>query len=510
MVRRGVGTASASLLCLLALVGSASAEGQVYDHASDGRMTRMWVPEGLRSIRGTLIYGNPAGGDARGYIENNALRGFALQYDFVVIGTASFGYLQGDEIEIWEAHLAALAAASGHAELVHAPWAPLGFSNGGQMSYGFNALRPEKVIGFITNKGGYYNDPLPVEAALATPGILVAGEEDTEYRRTVIRTLFEENRARGALWAWVEEQGMGHEGDDERLFLPFLAEAVRLRYPEDTAPTDSSGVTLLDLVEEEGWLVDQTTWNENLTTIAPYDEYEGDPAVAGWVPSRGVAYLYRAFATRTDWLIKGGGGQILDRPLYIERPEWGEYWWQLPGEATELQNVRIDTSEYPYWTRVEFFSNGDLLASVEGNGTGQNSVSADLLLGGGVHGLSALVTDLDQTVRTTGLRHRAVVGEPLDPSSATDVAAPGCRLQLAGPNPAAAKIRLSYTIERDAFVVVSIFDPRGRRVMLLREGSKPAGTHRLDWSPEASPAGVYFGRLDTGGMTRTVRFVLLH
>ena len=89
------------------------------------------------------------------------LRQFAELHDFALIGTSFWGNLSGMEINIWDSHLQALASASEHPELVHAPWAPMGFSNGGQMSYGFNALRPEKTIAFIANKGCCYNTTSP-------------------------------------------------------------------------------------------------------------------------------------------------------------------------------------------------------------------------------------------------------------------------------------------------------------------------------------------------------------
>ncbi len=496
------------LLAFLAPI--AAAGGTIFDYTGEGRSTRMWVPDDLDTVRGLLIYGNPAGGDARHYVENLALRGFAIQYGFVVIGTAGFGYLQNDEIEIWERHLVALASMSGYGEIVYAPWAPLGFSNGGQMSYGFNARRPGKVIGFVANKGGYYNDSHPPEEALATPGILVAGELDSDYRRTVIRMLFEENRARGALWTWVEEQEMGHEGDDERLFLPFLAEALQLRYPSDQVPTDTSGVTLVDLMEEDGWLVDTASWSDPLTRIASYDQYEGDPATAGWVPSEGVAYLYRAFATRTDWITHGGGGSILDRPLYIEIPGWDDYWTRPAGEAPDVLTVRIDTREYPFWTAVAFYSNARLLALVEGDGSGVDSVGVDLILDGGVHGLSALVTDLDGTVRTTGLRHRVVIGEVLSPSDVV----PSDRgmssiLRIAGSNPTNGPVHLLCRIKNDAVVDLSVFDVAGRRIDRLYAGEMRPGDHAIRWDAGGHRSGIYFIRMQVGSGTRTVRFSLL-
>ena len=139
------------------------------------------------------------------------------------------------------------------------------------MSYGFNALRPEKVIAFITNKGCCYNDRLPSEAALHTPGLLIAGELDTQVRRDSIRGLFNDNRPRGALWSWVEEENTGHARTDDEIVLPFMAEAIRLRYPSGELPSATVWRFLLALNEEDGWLADQSTWTSGLVDVASYD-----------------------------------------------------------------------------------------------------------------------------------------------------------------------------------------------------------------------------------------------
>ena len=87
--------------------------------------------------------------------------------------------------------------------------------------------RPEKTIAFITNKGCCYNNTLPPTASLNTPGILIAGELDTDVRRNNIRALFDNNRSRGALWSWVEQPGIGHAGLAQELTVPFMDEAIR-------------------------------------------------------------------------------------------------------------------------------------------------------------------------------------------------------------------------------------------------------------------------------------------
>lgn len=388
---------------------SAFADGAIFDFQTGQRATRMWVPSALPSVRGIIIYGNGAGGDDRHHINDQTLRGVARHFGFVIIATAYWANMHAREIGLWDTHLQALADLSGYPELINAPWVALGLSNGGQMAYGFNVFCPEKVIGFAINKGGYYCDPYPSQESLETPGILISGELDAEFRRRNIQGLFLTNRSRGARWAWVEEQAMGHEGDADRLLVPYLSECIEVRYPHDQIPTATTTVTLKFLPEDEGWLIDPSTWDNDLTTIAPYRLYLSERAKAGWVPNRACAFLYRAFATRTDWIELSAPGFISDRPFYIEIPGFGDYWDRPPGIAPCHQTIIIDTREYPMWTLVRIYANDLLLAQVPSGVFPKTSASLTILLGPGVYGLSGLVTGADGRTRTTGLRHRSVI-----------------------------------------------------------------------------------------------------
>src|SRR3954467_8198501 len=123
-------------LVIAALVGlNPCAHCQVYDYTTDIRGTRMWVPSGLQTIKGILVWGNGAGADERNAVYAPWLENFARIHNFALVGTSMWGNLAGSEINAWDTHIAGLANASGHPELRNAPLAPIGFSNGGQMSY---------------------------------------------------------------------------------------------------------------------------------------------------------------------------------------------------------------------------------------------------------------------------------------------------------------------------------------------------------------------------------------
>jgi dienelactone hydrolase len=384
----------AAVSVLMTIASPLSAIAQTFNHSESGRLTRLWIPADAETVRGILIIGNGAGGDSTGAALNSIYQRFGDLHNFAVIGTGLWSNFSSfSEISIWDNHLAALATASGHPELVHAPYAPIGLSNGGQMSYGFNALRPEKVIAFITNKGCCYNDRLPSDAALHTPGLLIAGELDTLVRRDSIRGLFDDNRPRGALWAWVEEENTGHARSDDEIVLPFMAEAIRLRYPSGELPSATSGVSLRALNEEDGWLADQSTWMSGLAEVASYAGYLGDKSTAGWLLNENMAQLYRAFAT-------------YDKPVSIQFPSLpvllGEF---LSASLPVTLNVQINTAGIMDWSKVELFDYAQKVGEVlPGGAPSSTAIVPATLSAGDVHALTALVTRADGiTTRTTNI-----------------------------------------------------------------------------------------------------------
>ena len=275
-----------------------AAPGTTYDVSVAGKDVRVWLPTGSPVIRGLYIHGNGAGGDDRGITGRAHYQAFGAIHEFGIVGTKGYGnaMVSYDGPNFMEA-LRVVALASNRPELVHCPWVCGGMSNGGQMAYSFNAWKPERVIAFIVNKGCCYENRTPSAAALMTPGILIAGATDTATRRTSIQGLFNENRPRGALWCWVEEENTGHStGDSDSLFLLFFSEAIKARYPSDQLPVGGP-VQLRPVSEASGWLVDQSTWTSGITKVYPFASYPGISSSAGWLLNETVARYYQAFSS---------------------------------------------------------------------------------------------------------------------------------------------------------------------------------------------------------------------
>jgi hypothetical protein len=77
------------------------------------------------------------------------------------------------------------------------------------------------------------------------------------------------------------------------------------------------------------------------------------------------------------------------------------------------------------------------------------------------------------------------------------------------PNPFNPSTTISFALERETDITLSIFDLTGRRVRTLTEGKWNAGTHDVHLDGAALPSGLYFARLRAGGLTKTQKLVLL-
>ena len=75
------------------------------------------------------------------------------------------------------------------------------------------------------------------------------------------------------------------------------------------------------------------------------------------------------------------------------------------------------------------------------------------------------------------------------------------------PNPSSDIARVTYWIESDTNVRLSVYDLAGRRLAVLDEGHRAAGYHDVSLAPERFPAGTYLVRLDTPLGNRSVTLV---
>jgi len=77
------------------------------------------------------------------------------------------------------------------------------------------------------------------------------------------------------------------------------------------------------------------------------------------------------------------------------------------------------------------------------------------------------------------------------------------------PNPFNAQTTISFSLETQSLVNISIYDITGRLVDVLTSRTYQAGKHYLAWDAADQPSGIYFARLSAGEAIKTNRMVLI-
>ena len=118
----------------------------------------------------------------------------------------------------------------------------------------------------------------------------------------------------------------------------------------------------------------------------------------------------------------------------------------------------------------------------------------------------AITPENKQWILDEILRAPAAVRETAPVASRTS------RLHPAFPNPASDETAIRFDLARGGRVRLSVYDPSGRRIAVLRDRTLAAGTHRLLWdgadpTGQSVAGGIYLLRLDGPGGGNTVKLV---
>jgi hypothetical protein len=93
---------------------------------------------------------------------------------------------------------------------------------------------------------------------------------------------------------------------------------------------------------------------------------------------------------------------------------------------------------------------------------------------------------------------------------APEAGRPGLALELrpSVPGPVAQGATIRFAVPRAGRVVLELVDVGGRRVETILDGARGAGPHEIVWARRRLPGGVYFVRLEAGGLSETRKLVL--
>jgi hypothetical protein len=77
------------------------------------------------------------------------------------------------------------------------------------------------------------------------------------------------------------------------------------------------------------------------------------------------------------------------------------------------------------------------------------------------------------------------------------------------PNPFNSSTKISFSLSEPGAVALSIYNIQGQRVVELVRGNREAGEHSITWDASEYPSGIYFSRLEAGGLSKTTKMILL-
>lgn len=274
--------------------------GNNYDKAE----FRLWYPNGPQSLRAVVVLVPGSNVDGRAQVDDQVWQAFATKHHFALIGLRLtdkpheqafieeyVNVSQGSGQAFLNA-LTAFAGRTQHHELATAPLLLWGFSAGGEFNYEFVSWKPERVIGFVVNKGGIYYTALASQAARKVPGLLFIGGKDLDSRVQTITGLFALNRRAGALWALAEEPAAAHVvGRSRDLAIMFFQDILPLRLTE-RGSSEGEADALHPIAESSGFLGDSKT-----RTVRRVGNGDVSSYPTAWLPTVRVAKAWEALLT---------------------------------------------------------------------------------------------------------------------------------------------------------------------------------------------------------------------
>jgi len=277
----------------------------------------VWIPDGVKTLRGVIVHQHGCGSGACKGGETAAFdlhwQALARKWNCALLGP-SFQQDDKQNCRMWcdprngsaKTFLRALkdlAKSSGHPELETAPWCLWGHSGGGFWASIMQTMHPDRIVAIWCRSGtaftawekGEIAKPTIPEAAYGVPLMLNPGLKERDDKRfagawTGSLAMLNAYRAKGSPIGFAPDPRTNHEcGDSRYLAIPFFDACLAARLPESGtklkpidmkaamwAPTDgTSFARTVEKPEAAGWLPNESfasLWAEYVKTGATEDK----------------------------------------------------------------------------------------------------------------------------------------------------------------------------------------------------------------------------------------------
>jgi len=274
----------------------------------------LWIPDGVKTIRGVIVHQHGAGMTASTEGSTAAYdlhwQALAKKWDCALLGPSYHVLNDGDlgpagseywfdprrgSDKVFLKALEDLGAKSGHSELAIVPWALWGHSAGAGWADVMATLHPERVVGIYYRSGAalVWNykpaeyPPVPIPAtAYSIPRMCTAGVKEGGLTK-ILRATFRTYRSKCAPAGFASDPRTGHECGDSRYFaIPFLDACLAMRLPQK----GSRDQTLRPVDMSKAWLAPLGG-----DFAVPAVEYKGDLKESVWLPNEAVAKAWMEY-----------------------------------------------------------------------------------------------------------------------------------------------------------------------------------------------------------------------
>ena len=271
----------------------------------------LWLPPGVKQVRGVIVHQHGCGQGAQmgclAAAQDLHWRALAEKWDCALLGTSyrapdndcgAWADPRRGSRETFHRVLRELAAKTKHPEIENAPWCLWGHSGGGWWASDMLALEPERCVAVWLRSGSAYGGKLDAKdkappavpaAALRVPVMCNPGAKekgDARFSKAYDSTLthFRDWRAKGALIGFAADPNSGHDcGGSRYLAIPFFDTALAARLPEKNGP-------LQPMPTDGAWLAAPFS-----SEAKPAATFTGPAQEAVWLPNERLAIAWSEY-----------------------------------------------------------------------------------------------------------------------------------------------------------------------------------------------------------------------
>lgn len=258
---------------------------------------RIYQPTNTESFKAVFLISEHGMGSKM--MEDPIIRKFADRRGIALVGFIGNPMQRGfGPANLMEGVLTRIGAKIEHPELPSLPVFTFGHSNGTGFSASYPAMKPDKVIGWISYHSGTGAQLLP-PGIEKVPGLVMHGNLDRFFNNGQEAAVKQLRSTRNAPVSLTVEAFVEHWPKDYpmtyRYMIEFMEACIRIRYPNNEIDPSSK---FANFTMEAGWLgenYDRLKAGFQSLPIAPYKEFSGDKTSANWLPDKTFAETWRRY-----------------------------------------------------------------------------------------------------------------------------------------------------------------------------------------------------------------------